>query len=633
MPSRAIASSASSWSSPASSIGMCRKLAPVLLAMNCHGTKFAWCSSSVITTTSPGPRLLEPPRVRDEVDRLGRAAGEDDLARRRGVHEGGDRAPGALEALRRALGEPVDAAMDVGVLVLVERPHRGRAPAGASASTRPSRGTRAACRPPARRGRRSRPAALRRRACSGGSRPSRHRSRAGQVSRFAQRDEAVVREPEEADRDPGADEHQHDRRLDSAPPSSKKRRVAGKHEQGHVRRRAGCRRGSRPAAPGSRSSPRARARGRGRRGSASRSRRCATAGARGRRRSARRGSVVVTPSPAATPAGTAKRPTSRRKSSVRHGPSLGASARKNAGMPTVRAPTTVRWRGSSGYSVGVIPIATIRNAAKTDFVTKSFVTRWMLRRIRRPSATMPGTAAKSPSTRTTSATAFAICVPEPCAIDEPRRLQRRHVVDAVAHHRDVAPVPPQRLDDAALALGRDPPHDRQRRGERVQLGAVGGERIAVERARPCTGMPASRAIEPTVAAASPESTTTSTPCSSRYATVSRVSGRSSSASTARPRACERRRPRVGLLGERRRGGPEADHPASVFLQRSRARRESSRAGTARARRGRSACRRCAGRSSAAGRGTGRSRRPARRWRDRPRRRAARVRFCASEAAA
>ena len=81
---------------------------------------------------------------------------------------------------------------------------------------------------------------------------------------------------------------------------------------------------------------------------------------------------------------------------MRHGPSLGASARKNAGIPTVSAPTIVRWRGSSGYSAGVIPIATITNAAKTDFVTKSFVTRWMLRRIRRPSATIPGIDAKSP---------------------------------------------------------------------------------------------------------------------------------------------------------------------------------------------------------------------------------------------
>ena len=59
-PDAAISSSASSWSSPWSSIGMCLKLAPVRLAMNCHGTKFEWCSSSVITTTSPGPRLSCP---------------------------------------------------------------------------------------------------------------------------------------------------------------------------------------------------------------------------------------------------------------------------------------------------------------------------------------------------------------------------------------------------------------------------------------------------------------------------------------------------------------------------------------------------------------------------------------------
>ena len=59
-PEAAIPSSASSCSSPVSSIGMCLKLAPVRLATNCHGTKFEWCSSSVITTTSPGPRLSIP---------------------------------------------------------------------------------------------------------------------------------------------------------------------------------------------------------------------------------------------------------------------------------------------------------------------------------------------------------------------------------------------------------------------------------------------------------------------------------------------------------------------------------------------------------------------------------------------
>ena len=39
---------------------MCANSAPVFFAMNCHGTKFAWCSSSVITTTSPGPRFSRP---------------------------------------------------------------------------------------------------------------------------------------------------------------------------------------------------------------------------------------------------------------------------------------------------------------------------------------------------------------------------------------------------------------------------------------------------------------------------------------------------------------------------------------------------------------------------------------------
>ena len=28
--------------------------------MYCHGTKFEWCSSSVTTATSPGPRLSSP---------------------------------------------------------------------------------------------------------------------------------------------------------------------------------------------------------------------------------------------------------------------------------------------------------------------------------------------------------------------------------------------------------------------------------------------------------------------------------------------------------------------------------------------------------------------------------------------
>ena len=47
-------------SSPLSSNGIARNSAPVRFATYCQGTKFEWCSSSVTTTTSPGPRLSRP---------------------------------------------------------------------------------------------------------------------------------------------------------------------------------------------------------------------------------------------------------------------------------------------------------------------------------------------------------------------------------------------------------------------------------------------------------------------------------------------------------------------------------------------------------------------------------------------
>ena len=77
---------------------------------------------------------------------------------------------------------------------------------------------------------------------------------------------------------------------------------------------------------------------------------------------------------------------------------------------------SVRCRGRSGYAVSVSPIRRMRNAANADLVTNSFATRWTLRRIFRPSATIDGTEAKSPLTRTTSATLRAIWEPLPCAI-------------------------------------------------------------------------------------------------------------------------------------------------------------------------------------------------------------------------
>ena len=52
----------------------------------------------------------------------------------------------------------------------------------------------------------------------------------------------------------------------------------------------------------------------------------------------------------------------------------------------------------------------------TVLVTNRRATRWMLRRIWRPSATIAGTTSKSSRTRMRSATERDICVPEPWAM-------------------------------------------------------------------------------------------------------------------------------------------------------------------------------------------------------------------------
>ena len=59
-PSRAIESRPDRSSSPLSSSSIIFSVAPVRPAMYCQGTKFEWCSSSVTTTTSPGPRFTSP---------------------------------------------------------------------------------------------------------------------------------------------------------------------------------------------------------------------------------------------------------------------------------------------------------------------------------------------------------------------------------------------------------------------------------------------------------------------------------------------------------------------------------------------------------------------------------------------
>ena len=72
----------------------------------------------------PRAEVREPPRVRDEVDALGGVADEDHLARGRRVQQHANLLARGLEALRRALRELVDAAVDVRVRGLVERLHR-----------------------------------------------------------------------------------------------------------------------------------------------------------------------------------------------------------------------------------------------------------------------------------------------------------------------------------------------------------------------------------------------------------------------------------------------------------------------------------------------------------------------------
>ena len=122
------------------------------------------------------------------------------------------------------------------------------------------------------------------------------------------------------------------------------------------------------------------------------------------------------PTPMARPAGIAKRATDCRNRSGRHGPVLGASASTKAGMPIVIVDAIVNWRGSNGNVAVGIATAIAITAVNTVLVTNSCATRWMLRRIWRPSATIIGTTAKSSRTSTTSATERAICVPEPWAI-------------------------------------------------------------------------------------------------------------------------------------------------------------------------------------------------------------------------
>ena len=150
-------------------------------------------------------------------------------------------------------------------------------------------------------------------------------------------------------------------------------------------------------------------------------------------------------------------------------------------MPIVTVEAIVNWRGSSGKVAVGIATSSAATAVNTDLVTNSRATRSMLRRICRPSATMPGTTAKSFAHEHEIGDRARHLRARALRDREPRLLERGHVVHAVADHRHVAPVGGERLDDRALALGRDAA-DRRRRHERLaQRGRLGRERLAVER--------------------------------------------------------------------------------------------------------------------------------------------------------
>ena len=118
-------------SRPSGVTGTQRSVAPVRRHASCHGMRLAWCSISVTSTSSPGPRR-EPVAVPaaaagravgegvgDEVDRLGGVAGEDDLGGRR-PDEARDRLAGRLVGVGALLGELVGPAVHGGVGALVE---------------------------------------------------------------------------------------------------------------------------------------------------------------------------------------------------------------------------------------------------------------------------------------------------------------------------------------------------------------------------------------------------------------------------------------------------------------------------------------------------------------------------------
>ena len=127
---------------------------------------------------------------------------------------------------------------------------------------------------------------------------------------------------------------------------------------------------------------------------------------------------------------------SRRNPSGRHGPARG-EGEEEGGDADGEGGGQGELARQDGEDRGRDRDGQDQEAAKTALETNRRATRWMLRRIWRPSSTIGGTSPNSPRTSTRSATERAIWAAA-LGDREARLLQRGHVVDPVAEHRHVA---------------------------------------------------------------------------------------------------------------------------------------------------------------------------------------------------
>ena len=144
------------------------------------------------------------------------------------------------------------------------------------------------------------------------------------------------------------------------------------------------------------------------------------------------------PIPIASPAGIAKRATDWRKRSGRHGPELGASASRKAGIPIVTVEAIVNWRGSSGK----VPVG-IATARPTDGGEHGLGDEQPghpldVAQDLAPFGDHPGHDAEVVADEHEVGDRARHLRPGALGDRQARLLERGHVVDSVADHRDVA---------------------------------------------------------------------------------------------------------------------------------------------------------------------------------------------------